>query len=868
MRVNFRLLAACCLLTTATASALAQTTATTMASVAAPLPTHVIRSIRPADTDFADLEFLRQEIGGARVVMLGEPTHGEGNVSEAKIRLMRFLQERMGFTTVAFESGFYELDRAQRELQKSASAAEVIDNSVFGVWTSTREFRELLPLLGPGKLKVAGFDYQLSGAYQDELLDELEAFLKPEKGADGIAYDYLDECISMMGEHFLFPPSHQIVLFNLQVNKARKLLEKVAAGPDVKRRERAAFWLQNLRSLQALAHDYATNDPGVKDSTEWTPTTSNPRDAQMADNLLWYARQHPQEKIICWGALPHLANQVGALNSVETNGFRPMGQAVKEGLGAEAVYVLGTLAGGGTHGFGSWGKYLPVPTPAPGTLEAELLAQGAEYSFMSLKHAAPGHNLTTYAFDYRPMTGPWSKVVDGFLFLKTVNPPHGAQSVAGRSGNDSVVTASSAPPIPLVNSPSPVQRTTTIKAGGAAFTLSGAVLDRKTGQPVPFATVAVPARSAGTVTDAQGRFRLETRRGELVQVSSIGYEPSTLTATQSGAALSVRLAPAAFALADVRVSAQSQDPKRIMKKVIKAIETNYEQQDYLAQVYTHRRISNFDTLQTEVEYISQLFEPAGYQHRDGGFLFMGPFQKHRVQEKHIVVQPQDSTRRTGLPIGSSAETSDPVRTSPLFKSATLSKFVLRLDTIRPYDGATVYVLNFSVKRATHRSTGNYLEAGYSGKVYVRQDNYAVIRYEALWQFDTTRYNAISHKYYGRNNQISRLYTEVFSDNRTANIVLYQKGANGRYHPAESSSQSLAIGRKLGGKPFYSQGATREYFTSLPADTALLPLNPKIEPRIAEFLPVQLKHTPYRPEFWQTYQRPVPAEPAPPLEAGK
>ncbi|WP_426493292.1 erythromycin esterase family protein [Hymenobacter sp. 102] len=863
---SIRVLALAGLLSVLAGPMLAQN-APTAAAASVPIPTHPVRSISPTDTDFADLEFLRQEIGGARVIMLGEPTHGEGNVFEAKIRLMRFLQERMGFTTVAFESGIYELDRAQRELQKGASAAEAIDNSVFGVWTSTREFRGLLPLLGPGKLKVAGFDYQLSGAYQEELLEELEAFLKPEKGADGIAYDYLDECISMMGEHFLFPPSHQLVLFNMQMNKARKLLEKVAAGPNAQRRERAVFWLQNLRSLQALAHDYATNDPGVKDSTEWTPTTSNPRDAQMADNLLWYARQHPQEKIICWGALPHLANQVQALNTAETNGFRPMGQAVKEGLGAEAVYVLGTLAGGGTHGFGSWGKYLPVPAPAAGTLEAELLAQGQEYSFVSLKHDAPGRSLTTYAFDYRPITGPWSKVVDGFLFLKAVNPPHGAQPVATSPTSGSSAPANTSRPPSPVNFPDPIRRTAAAKTGGAAFTLSGAVLDRKTGQPVPFATVAIPARSAGTVTDAQGRFRLEARRGEVVQISSIGYEPGTLTAA-AGTAATVRLVPAAFALADVRVSAQSQDPKRIMKKVIKAIETNYEQQDYMAQVYTHRRISNFDTLQTEVEYISQLFEPAGYQHRDGGFLFMGPFQKHRVQEKHIVVQPQDSTRRTGLPIGSSAETSDPVRTSPLFKSATLSKFALRLDTIRPYDGATVYVLNFAVKRATHRSTGNYLEAGYSGKVYVRQDNYAVVRYEALWQFDTTRYNAVSHKYYGRNNQISRLYTEVFSDNRTANIVLYQKGAAGRYHPAESSSQSLAIGRKLGGKPFYSQGTTREYFTSLPAGTALVPLNPKIDPRTAEFLSVQLKHTPYRPEFWQTYQRPVPAEPAPTLEATK
>ena len=849
-------------------AALAQTAPPTASTTPAPLPTHPIRSINPTDTDFTDLEFLRQEIGGARVVMLGEPTHGEGNVFEAKIRLMRFLQERMGFTTVAFESGFYELDRAQRELQKGALAAEVIDNSVFNVWTSTREFRELLPLLGPGKLKVAGFDYQLSGAYQDELLEELEAFLKPEKGADGIAYDYLDECISMMGEHFIFPPANSLVVFNLQVNKARKLLEKVAAGPDAKRRERAAFWLQNLRSLQAMAHDYATNDPGAKDSTEWTPTTSNPRDAQMADNLLWYLRQHPQEKVLCWGALPHLANKVEALNNAKTNGFRPMGQTVKAGLGAEGVYVLGTLAGGGAHGFGSWGKYLPVPAPAAGTLEAELLAQGPEYSFVSLKHDAPGRNLTTYAFDYHPIAGPWSEVVDGFLFLKAVNPPHGAQPVAARSENDSAATFGIPLPAPLASSPNPGQRAMAAKAGGAALMLSGTVLDRKTGQPVPFATVAVPARSAGTISDAQGRFRLEARRGELVQVSSIGYEPATV-AVQSESELSVRLTPAAFALADVRVSAQSQNPKRIMKKVIKALETNYEQRDYTQQLYVHRQSMGFDTLRHEVEYTGQEWTPAEYHHWAGGFLMLEQMPVVRLQEKRLITGKDDAGVYQEGGYGF-AGGFDAVRVSPLFKTATLGKFQLQLDSVEQRGNETFYVIRFAAKRTNHRATGLYQVSGYSGRVYVRQQDYAAVRYESLWQHDTVKVNAIAHKYYGGKSSIARFYPNVFQDHRSAHVVTYQKGPTGQYYAATSLAQTIKTGHRLGGRPFYLQQTCDVYYSAPTVVPATEIPNIKAHPELngSGTGIWQLSKAPYHPEFWQNYQRPVPAEPAPTLEAGK
>ncbi|MCC2548912.1 erythromycin esterase family protein [Hymenobacter sp. BT175] len=829
------------------------------------LPTHVVRSISPTDTSFADLEFLVREIRDARVVMLGEPTHGEGNVTEAKIRLIHFLKDRMGFTTVAFESGFYELDRVQRALEAGAPVAETVRAGVYPVWTATQEFQFLLPLLGKSGLRVAGFDSQLGGM-EDVGLEELEEFLKPEKGADAIAYDYLDECLSMMSEQNIFPPSHQIVLFNQQLGKARRLLEKVQVGSSASRRERAAFWLQNLRSVQALAHDYATNDPSAKDSTEWTATTSNPRDAQMADNLLWYLRRYPREKVLCWGALPHLANKAEALQNAEIREYRPMGRAVKAALGDDAVYVLGTLAGGGTYGFGCCGKPRSVPAPAPGSLEAALLAQGHEYSFLSLKHDARDLVLTTSAFQYGPLTGRWSEVVDGFLFLKSVNPPHAAVGVALAATPD--------------EGPAPAEKWQRARLnpkvqpgakGGVNFVLDGVVVDRKTGAPVPFATVAVPGRSAGTICDALGRFRLDARRGEAVQVSSLGYEPATLTA-QPTAALTVRIQPASFALADVRVSAQTQDPRRIMKKVIKAADANYEQQDYVTHVYTRRRLTSFDTLHHEVEYVSQIFEPAGHRAWGGGFLMLGPTQSHAVQEKHVVVpsvKPLTLWDYSDGGHGFYTEGSDPVRISPLFRLSTLGKFALRLDTIEQHGGETVYVIQFAAKRASKRTTGFGLIGGYSGKVYIREQDYAVVRYEALWRQDTLRMNAAARKYLGKHNLTAAIFSRIFTDHRKAHVVTYRKGADGRYHLAASVAQSVTAGRVLrSGKPFHDQKYCEEQFSQLPADKQTPQPDKEKQLLLREGELRQLAQVPYRPEFWKTYQRPAPAGPGPVLEAAK
>ncbi|MET4076842.1 erythromycin esterase family protein [Hymenobacter sp. UYCo722] len=818
-----------------------------------PLPVHVVRSINPVDTDFRDLEFLKTEIGPARVVMLGEPSHGEGNVFEAKIRLLRYLHERLGFTTVAFESGFYDLHKAQQALEAGRPAQEAIGNSVFPVWTSTQEFQAVLPLIGKGGLRVAGFDPQLmSEGYSGDMVDDLEAFLAPQKAAGLLNYEYLEEVIGFMGEQFAFLPTTKLTDFEKEMAKTTHLVDKAAASPDARRRTEAAFWQQNLRSLLAQARDYAAHDANAKLEEQFIATDSNPRDAQMADNLLWYVRAHPQEKVVCWAALPHLANRTDHFENAEIQAYRPMGRAVKNGLGPDQVYILGTLSGSGTHGFPAMG-YKPVPAPVAGSLEAALLAQPGDYAFVSLKHDAPGQRLTTYAFDYQPLAGPWSEAVDGFLFLRSVNPSHGATAVVAAlpmTPPDSAAARSG--PTAL----NPAGRPRQVRAATGTATLRGVVLDQKTGQPVPYASVSVPAQGVGTVADGRGRFALRAAGGE-VQVSSVGYATASVAAT--AAPLTVRLAPAAYELAGVQVRGESLDPRKIMKKVLAALPKNYEQADYVAEVYTHRRLSNFDTLRYEAEYVSQVVEPAGYRNFTGGFLGLGPREKHRIREVRVLTKPKTPLGWFDLSAGGQGfytAAADPVRTMPLFKASTWRKFTLHLDSVQQQGDETVYVLSFVARRANHRSTGTYLTGRLSGRFYVQQRDYAVRRYQALWEHDTLTMNAIARQHAGRHDRIAPHYNTIYADDRTDHFVEYERGTNGRYYVAHSVAQAVSAGRVLGKAPHHHQILCEEYFTPQPATTPPLPPDPKLDPRLADGEIYQLYKAIPHPEFWQTYQRPT------------
>ena len=829
------------------------------AQAPAPLPTHVVRSINPTDTDFRDLEFLKAEIGPARVVMLGEPSHGEGNVFEAKIRLVRYLRERMGFTTVAFESGFYDLHKAQQALEAGRPAQEALGNSVFPIWMNTQEFQAVLPLVGKGGLRVAGFDPQLMTAgYSGDMTDDLEEFLAPDKSAALalLNFDYLDQVISFMGESSAFAPTTTLAEFEKEIAKATKLVDKAAASPDPKRRAEAAFWQQNLRSLLGQARNYATNELELKNEKTFKARDSNPRDAQMADNLLWYLRQHPQEKVICWAALGHLLNRTEHFANAEMQEFRPMGRGVKEALGADQVYILGTIAGGGQHGVWHMAAE-PVPTPATGSLEAELLGQPADYAFVSLKHDAPGRMLTTYIVEYEPMAAPWSEAVDGLLFLRTVRPVTRITAMAGVAVPS--LADSAGPARSRRSTLNPVTRSGRVAkalAAGAAQ-LRGVVLDQKTGRPVPYASVSMPAQGLGTVADGEGRFALRAAPGA-VQVSSVGYAETTVMAT--AAPLTVRLRAAAYELQSVEVRGESLDPRKIMKKVLAALPTNYDQGDYTTEVYTYRRISNFDSLAYEGEYVSQMRVPAGQKNLNGGFLMLEDMPQYRVREKHDAKALPKGNKVLdimGYGPGFYAFGADPMRTSPLFKSGRWKKYKLHLDSVLTRNGETVYQIGFVAKRANHRTTGTYLQAGYRGQFEVQQRDYAVTHYEAKWQGDTVFQNAVARKYVGKPVLTARLYSNLYTHEQSEHAVDYLRAANGRYYVWHSRGLGFDAGRVLKtGQRFYRQRNCEQYFTLLPANTPPLPPNPKVDPRWQDAETYQLTFTDYHPEFWQTYQRPT------------
>jgi hypothetical protein len=122
------------------------------------------------------LKILDSILKDKEILLLGDQTHLEGNVSSTKIRLIDFLYKNYGFNVVVFEDSFYRLLRFDTALNQSDW------NEYFGqTLANNNEFAEFLTFLNSidekNSFHVLGFDSQILENENSDLIEDLALFL-------------------------------------------------------------------------------------------------------------------------------------------------------------------------------------------------------------------------------------------------------------------------------------------------------------------------------------------------------------------------------------------------------------------------------------------------------------------------------------------------------------------------------------------------------------------------------------------------------------------------------------------------------------------------------------------------------------------
>jgi erythromycin esterase-like protein len=115
---------------------------------------------------FRDMQPLKQIVGNARIVALGEATHGTREFFQLKHRMLEFLASEMGFTIFSIEASMPEAYRLNDYvLNGNGDPAQLLKGMYFWTWDTQevlamirwmREFNQS----GKGRIEFTGFDMQ------------------------------------------------------------------------------------------------------------------------------------------------------------------------------------------------------------------------------------------------------------------------------------------------------------------------------------------------------------------------------------------------------------------------------------------------------------------------------------------------------------------------------------------------------------------------------------------------------------------------------------------------------------------------------------------------------------------------------------
>ncbi len=115
---------------------------------------------------FVDMQLLKKVIGDARIVSLGEATHGTREFFQLKGRMMEFLANEMGFTLFSIEANMPEAYRLNDYvLNGNGDPATLIKGMYFWTW-DTQEVLAMVQWMrafnrsGKGHVEFTGFDMQ------------------------------------------------------------------------------------------------------------------------------------------------------------------------------------------------------------------------------------------------------------------------------------------------------------------------------------------------------------------------------------------------------------------------------------------------------------------------------------------------------------------------------------------------------------------------------------------------------------------------------------------------------------------------------------------------------------------------------------
>jgi erythromycin esterase len=350
---------------------LQKSTADTTKAIRTVIPFYPLR-------DTADLDVLVQQVGDARVVLLGESTHGTSEFYKWRTEISKRLIQEKGFDFIAVEGDFADAQLIANLIEGPLidSAATIAVLKQFKRWPSwlwaNYETATLINWLNQynqqknGNDKIGFYGLDLFNFWKP--VSERIPFIKDTAVLN--AAKKVKECFEPYGSDalaYMKTVNQQArASCELVVSRFNQQVEKVAGGKLPKLED--DFLLEQEAMLAVNGERYFRNM--LRDRV----ITWNTRENYMAETIKRLLAQHKNSKAIIWAHNTH----VGDAHYADTHlsGKTSMGELLQNQLGAENVFIVGFSSYSGSFiAAEKWGdepKIMEVPAAVPNSFEAML----------------------------------------------------------------------------------------------------------------------------------------------------------------------------------------------------------------------------------------------------------------------------------------------------------------------------------------------------------------------------------------------------------------------------------------------------------------------------------------------------------------
>ena len=278
-----------------------------------------IRSTVPG-ASLLDLAPLESAIGPARVVAMGEATHGTSEFFSLKDRIFRLLATKMGFTVFAMETPWISGLAIDKYITTGQGDARAALSGTFAVWDN-QEVLDLIEWMraynltrgNRPPLRFVGIDMQDDPAALSAVILN---FVKAARPADLPLVTTRIACLRARGGATADCARTIADVESMVTDEAKST---PLPREDVLQAEHAATVARQQAQMES--------EPGLIDQV-------NSRDRSMAANLEWFATTaFPHARIAVWAHDGHVMTS-------NTSGMIPMGTYLRKRYG-ENYYVIG-----------------------------------------------------------------------------------------------------------------------------------------------------------------------------------------------------------------------------------------------------------------------------------------------------------------------------------------------------------------------------------------------------------------------------------------------------------------------------------------------------------------------------------------------